>query len=104
MGAWAWKSTSLPRYVTFRSSTPDPLVPEDAAGRVTRKLQSVVPPWVMVNWYWPAVFRDAVLWAALGKPQAGAAARALSGARPSNRDTVRWIMFTPMISWRSSLL
>jgi hypothetical protein len=26
IGAWAWKSTSLTRYVTFRSSTPDPLI------------------------------------------------------------------------------
>jgi hypothetical protein len=43
MGAWAWKSTSLPRYITFLSSTPEAFVPEDADGRIKRKLQSGLP-------------------------------------------------------------
>src|SRR5215210_9278410 len=81
IGAWAWKSTSLPRYLTFRSSTPEAFVPEDADGRITRKLQSVLPSAAgMVTWNWPANPLGVAAWLALGKPQVAGAARAVSGA------------------------
>src|SRR5215216_3371801 len=102
IGAWAWKSTSLPRYLTFRSSTPDAFIPEDADGLITRKLQSGLPSaWGMVTWNWPARPLVVGAWFALGNPQVAAAARDLSGALSWNRDTVRWIMFAPTISCRA---
>src|SRR5215211_7503521 len=101
IGAWAWKSTSLPRYLTFWSSTPDALVPEDADGLITRKLQSGLPSaWGIVTWNWPARPLGVAAWFALRKPQVAAAATAPSGALSWNRAAVRWIMFAPTISWR----
>src|SRR5215210_5888933 len=99
IGAWAWKSTSLPRYLTCLSSTPEAFVPEEADGRITRKRQSGLPsaPGTVTR-NCPARPLGVVAWFALGKPQVAAATRALSGALLSNRDTDRWTMFAPTIS------
>src|SRR4028119_1924082 len=54
-GAWASKSTSLPRYLTFLSSTPEAFAPWEADGLITRKLHSGLPSEaVVVAWNCPA--------------------------------------------------
>src|SRR5918999_4040791 len=94
IGAWASKSTSLPRYLTFLSSTPDAFVPWEADGLTTRKLQSGLPSdRVMLTWNWPAKPLGVGGWLALGTPQWAWRASASAGALSWNRDTVRWIMF-----------
>src|SRR5262245_6608859 len=80
------------------------LCPDDADGRMARKLQSSVPFWVIVNWNCPRVPLEVVAWLAFVMPHAVGAALEAGGAPLGMRTTATVTILNPTTSVGTELL